>query len=116
MLDLLVVSQVGSFIFILGGGGLYWAACISFRGWTFGQLPIRNDTRDQSTDRIKADFSLPVTMSNPLKSLLRPHNRPELCNSVLPTLLDCISEIAKTLRKSQHVSLAGTANTFGDGQ
>ena len=54
--------------------------------------------------------------SSHLQSLLLPHDRPALCNSVLPALLDCISDIAKTLRKSQHVSLAGTANAFGDGQ
>ncbi|KAJ5644513.1 sedoheptulose-1-7-bisphosphatase [Penicillium longicatenatum] len=50
------------------------------------------------------------------KDLLMPHGRTELCNSVLPGLLDCIADIAKSLRQSQHVSLAGTTNTFGDGQ
>ncbi|KAK1765010.1 hypothetical protein QBC33DRAFT_545499 [Phialemonium atrogriseum] len=55
-------------------------------------------------------------MASHLENLLLPHGRTALCNSVLPALLDCISDIAKTLRKSQHVSLAGTANAFGDGQ
>ncbi|KAJ5924322.1 sedoheptulose-1-7-bisphosphatase [Penicillium verhagenii] len=50
------------------------------------------------------------------KDLLLPYGRPELCNSVLPGLLDCIADIAKSLHESQHVSLAGTTNTFGDGQ
>ncbi|KAI1380050.1 sedoheptulose-1,7-bisphosphatase [Hypoxylon crocopeplum] len=40
----------------------------------------------------------------------------ELVDSVLPALIDCISDIAKALRKSQHVSHAGSANAFGDDQ
>ncbi|OQD73689.1 hypothetical protein PENDEC_c014G02337 [Penicillium decumbens] len=55
-------------------------------------------------------------MASHLKSLLLPHARTELCNSVLPALLDCISSIAESLHQSQHVSLAGTTNAFGDGQ
>lgn len=39
-----------------------------------------------------------------------------LLTSVIPHLLDAISEIGKTLRGSHHVSLAGTANSFGDEQ
>ncbi|KAI2634853.1 carbohydrate phosphatase [Hypomontagnella submonticulosa] len=39
-----------------------------------------------------------------------------LVDSVLPTLIDAISDIAKVLGKSQHVSHAGSANTFGDEQ
>lgn len=45
-----------------------------------------------------------------------PQDRPALCQSVLPALLDCIADIAKALRQSSHVTLAGTANAFGDGQ
>lgn len=48
--------------------------------------------------------------------MLLPNGRTELCNSVLPALLDCISDIAKSLRESQHVSQAGTTNAFGDSQ
>lgn len=55
-------------------------------------------------------------MESHLKSLLQPLGRTELCDSVIPALLDCISEIAKSLRESQHVALAGTTNKFGDGQ
>ncbi|KAJ5648659.1 sedoheptulose-1-7-bisphosphatase [Penicillium lividum] len=51
-----------------------------------------------------------------LKEISLPDGRTELSNSLLPGLLDCIAEIAKSLRQSQHVSLAGTTNTFGDGQ
>jgi sedoheptulose-bisphosphatase len=62
------------------------------------------------------NFHLQLAMASYLKPLLLPHGRTELCNSVLPALLDCISNVAKSLRESQHVSLAGTTNAFGDGQ
>lgn len=39
-----------------------------------------------------------------------------LRDSVLPSLIDAVSQIAETLKHSHHVSLAGTANTFGDDQ
>ncbi|KAI2782221.1 carbohydrate phosphatase [Daldinia loculata] len=39
-----------------------------------------------------------------------------LIDSVLPTLINCISDIAKSLRTSHHVSQAGSANAFGDDQ
>ncbi|CAJ2504561.1 Uu.00g119550.m01.CDS01 [Anthostomella pinea] len=39
-----------------------------------------------------------------------------LIESVLPTLIDCIADIAKTLRQAHHVSQAGSANAFGDDQ
>ncbi|KAI2465449.1 sedoheptulose-1,7-bisphosphatase [Annulohypoxylon bovei var. microspora] len=39
-----------------------------------------------------------------------------LIESVLPTLVDCISDIATALRSSHYVSQAGTANVFGDDQ
>ncbi|QPG94060.1 hypothetical protein C2857_004363 [Epichloe festucae Fl1] len=39
-----------------------------------------------------------------------------LQDSVIPSLLQSISEIGKALRRSHHVSLAGTANAFGDDQ
>jgi sedoheptulose-bisphosphatase len=47
---------------------------------------------------------------------LLPASRSSLRDSVLPALIDSISEIAKTLRVSHHVSQAGTANSFGDDQ
>ncbi|EFX05082.1 sedoheptulose-1,7-bisphosphatase [Grosmannia clavigera kw1407] len=40
----------------------------------------------------------------------------KLGTSVLPALLDCIADIAKALRKSSRITLAGTSNVFGDGQ
>lgn len=55
-------------------------------------------------------------MSSFLDGLLLPHDRPALCQSVLPALLDCIGDISKALRQSSHISLAGTSNAFGDGQ
>lgn len=55
-------------------------------------------------------------MASHLEKLILPHGRTALCKSVLPALLDCISDIAKSLNKSQNVSLAGTTNAFGDGQ
>jgi sedoheptulose-bisphosphatase len=55
-------------------------------------------------------------MAAKLEALLQSYGRQELCGSVIPALLDCISDIARTLRRSQHVSLIGTANAFGDQQ
>ncbi|OQE14698.1 hypothetical protein PENSTE_c033G04100 [Penicillium steckii] len=55
-------------------------------------------------------------MDKYLENLLSPHERTELCSSVLPALLDSISNIADSLREAHHVSLAGTTNAFGDGQ
>lgn len=57
-----------------------------------------------------------ATLASHLESVLQSQNRAALCNSVLPALLDCIADIANALRQSHHVSLAGTANAFGDGQ
>lgn len=51
-----------------------------------------------------------------LRSIIPLENRDQLCSSVLPALLGSISAIAKTLQNSQHVSLVGTANAFGDDQ
>lgn len=55
-------------------------------------------------------------MANSLETLLATYGRPALTNSVLPALLDAISEIATILRESQNVTAAGTSNVFGDGQ
>ncbi|KAJ5108379.1 fructose-1-6-bisphosphatase [Penicillium angulare] len=55
-------------------------------------------------------------MASSLESLLSSYGRPALVNSVLPALLDAISEIGTLLRESQNVTLAGTNNVFGDGQ
>lgn len=51
-----------------------------------------------------------------LDSVLSQNDRKSLRQSVLPSLLDAISKIAKTLQVSHHVSLSGTANAFGDDQ
>lgn len=40
----------------------------------------------------------------------------ELCQSVLPGLIDAIAEIARALRTAHTVSQAGNANAFGDDQ
>ncbi|KAI6089602.1 sedoheptulose-1,7-bisphosphatase [Hypoxylon rubiginosum] len=51
-----------------------------------------------------------------LRSALPSEAHKGLIESVLPTLIDSIAEISKTLRGSQHVSRAGSANAFGDDQ
>ncbi|KAI0384405.1 sedoheptulose-1,7-bisphosphatase [Hypomontagnella monticulosa] len=55
-------------------------------------------------------------LRNHLRSAVSSVVRRGLADSVLPTLIDAIAEIAKALRKAQHVSHAGSANTFGDEQ
>ena len=55
-------------------------------------------------------------MDSQLEPLLSSIRRPALCESVLPTLLRCIADIASTLRSAHNVALAGTANAFGDDQ
>lgn len=45
-----------------------------------------------------------------------PATHQALQDSVIPSLLQSISEIGKALRRSHHISLAGTANAFGDDQ
>ncbi|KAI9688014.1 MAG: hypothetical protein M1820_010321 [Bogoriella megaspora] len=52
---------------------------------------------------------------NPFSHLSLLH-RPALHDSVLPTLLNCISSIAKSLRDFHRVTLAGSNNAFGDDQ
>ncbi|KAK0636460.1 fructose-1-6-bisphosphatase [Bombardia bombarda] len=47
---------------------------------------------------------------------LPPATRSALTQSLIPSILQGISDIAKALRNSQQVSLAGTANSFGDDQ
>ncbi|RYP53617.1 hypothetical protein DL769_010486 [Monosporascus sp. CRB-8-3] len=56
------------------------------------------------------------TLQGHLRAVITSKKYTELCNSVIPTLIEGISEIAKTLRGSQRVSLAGIANPFGDDQ
>ncbi|RYP36535.1 hypothetical protein DL767_003358 [Monosporascus sp. MG133] len=56
------------------------------------------------------------TLHSHLRAVITSEKHTELCNSVIPTLVDGISEIAKALRGSQKVSLAGSANAFGDDQ
>ncbi|KAI0127988.1 sedoheptulose-1,7-bisphosphatase [Xylariales sp. AK1849] len=51
-----------------------------------------------------------------LDSILDAKSHGALCHSVFPAIIDGISDIAKTLRSSHHVSLVGTANDFGDDQ
>ncbi|RYO79782.1 hypothetical protein DL762_007981 [Monosporascus cannonballus] len=56
------------------------------------------------------------TLRSHLRAIIASKKHRELCNSVIPTLTEGISEIAKALRGSQKVSLAGSANAFGDDQ
>jgi sedoheptulose-bisphosphatase len=51
-----------------------------------------------------------------LEAALPQAERASLRDSLIPALLQTISGVARTLRASHHVSLAGTANTFGDDQ
>lgn len=50
-----------------------------------------------------------------LESVL-PADRPSLTKTVIPSLIQAVADIADTLRTSHHVTLAGTANAFGDDQ
>lgn len=43
-------------------------------------------------------------------------SRADLFKSVLPAVLDAFGEIASALSRAHHVSLAGTANAYGDNQ
>ncbi|KAK4210189.1 Sedoheptulose-1,7-bisphosphatase, chloroplastic [Rhypophila decipiens] len=68
-----------------------------------------------------SDFGIDWTQSAALhahlKSLnLDTHNRSALIFSVIPHILSAISQVAKALRTSHEVALAGTANLFGDDQ
>jgi sedoheptulose-bisphosphatase len=51
-----------------------------------------------------------------LQSALPSHDRAALRESVVPRLVRCVASIAVALRSSQQISLAGTANAFGDDQ
>ncbi|KAL0935442.1 sedoheptulose-1,7-bisphosphatase [Colletotrichum truncatum] len=51
-----------------------------------------------------------------LQSVVPQDERRSLRDEVIPSILEAITGVAKTLQVSQHVSLAGTANAFGDDQ
>ncbi|KAF6828671.1 Sedoheptulose-1,7-bisphosphatase, chloroplastic [Colletotrichum musicola] len=57
-----------------------------------------------------------TTLSEHLGSVLPQADRRSLREDVIPAILRAVADIAKTLQASQHVSLAGTANAFGDDQ
>lgn len=59
----------------------------------------------------------PVSLASHLEALApKDGSRAELLGSVLPAVIDAVGEIAKALQEAHRVSLAGTANTFGDDQ
>jgi sedoheptulose-bisphosphatase len=59
----------------------------------------------------------PVSLASHLEALApKDGSRAELFGSVMPAVIDAVGEIAKALQKAHRVSLAGTANTFGDDQ
>lgn len=59
----------------------------------------------------------PVSLASHLKALApQDGSRAELFGSVIPAVIDAVGEIAKALQRAHRVSLAGTANTFGDDQ
>ncbi|ORY60790.1 fructose-1-6-bisphosphatase [Pseudomassariella vexata] len=68
-----------------------------------------------SSDQLVSKGS-PYKLTAFLESVIPLETHSALYNSVLPAIVECISDIAKTLRHSQHVSLVGTANAFGDDQ
>lgn len=51
-----------------------------------------------------------------IQSIIGRDTRPSLSQHVIPTIIHCINDIAKALRSAHQVSLAGTANAFGDDQ
>lgn len=58
----------------------------------------------------------PSTLGEFLGSVLPSETHGELCTSVIPAIIDGISDIAKKLRVSHTISAQGTANAFGDDQ
>lgn len=59
----------------------------------------------------------PVSLASHLKTLAPSDgSRAELFGSVLPAVIDAVGDIAEALQKAHRVSLAGTANIFGDDQ
>lgn len=57
-----------------------------------------------------------MSLTDHLNSVLPQEPRSALRTSLLPNLLDSLAHIANTLRTCQTVSLAGSANSFGDDQ
>ncbi|KAH6677040.1 sedoheptulose-1,7-bisphosphatase [Plectosphaerella plurivora] len=57
-----------------------------------------------------------LPLAEHLAALLPTTDRTSLAQSVIPSLIQSIADIADTLRVSHHVALAGTANAFGDDQ
>ncbi|KAI1080555.1 carbohydrate phosphatase [Whalleya microplaca] len=55
-------------------------------------------------------------LADHLRSIIPSQTHSALADAVLPTLIDCIADISKALRKAHHVSRAGTSNEFGDDQ
>lgn len=58
----------------------------------------------------------PSNLVDFLRSKVPAESHQALCTSVLPSVVDSIAEIAKALRSSHKVALAGSANAFGDDQ
>lgn len=57
-----------------------------------------------------------TAIADHLLALLPTPDHTELRDSVIPSLLECISSIAKALQIAHQVSQVGTANAFGDDQ
>jgi sedoheptulose-bisphosphatase len=58
----------------------------------------------------------PPSLVSLLKSKVPAGSYEALCTSVLPAIINSIADIAKALRSSHQVALAGSANAFGDDQ
>jgi sedoheptulose-bisphosphatase len=66
---------------------------------------------------ITCSVGLSSALTSHIESILpKDSTRTALGTSVIPKLLQSVSDIAKALRAAQDVSHAGTANTFGDEQ
>ncbi|KAK0390533.1 hypothetical protein NLU13_0037 [Sarocladium strictum] len=66
-----------------------------------------------SNDSIDVGLELARKLEEAIPSSL---GRSELRTSVLPAIIQAVGQISEALRRSHHVSLAGTANLFGDDQ
>ena len=57
-----------------------------------------------------------ISLAAHLSQVVPAAQHQELRDSVLPALIECTGRIAQGFRESTRVSLAGTANAFGDDQ
>ena len=79
--------------------------------------PEEQKTSPNSLSEFGVTWTQSPELYQHLKSLnLHENGRSSLVFSVIPRILSAISDVAKALRTSHEVALAGTANSFGDDQ